>query len=302
MLKLPAMSFVPKFVLYYLSVSMARYFLIAGIAFFLAYRVYKYALVKNKIQQKSARRADFIREIKHSMISNAIMVCITLPFFVPPLNAYTHQYSEVGKYGLFYLVLSVPLALIVHDTYFYWMHRLLHHPAIFKHTHLLHHKSTNPSPWAAYAFSAVEAAIEGMILPLLLFILPMHPTSIFLFITIAFMINVYGHLGYEIAPKGFRNSFLFQILNTSVHHNLHHSKFKGNYGLYFRVWDRIMGTESPNYVDLYDRIQAQRFGAPDVGNAASGPSTEDIFCEHKTELWADNSISENRVLNIEERL
>ncbi|MHA4894836.1 sterol desaturase family protein [Pedobacter sp. PWIIR3] len=48
-------------------------------------------------------------------------------------------------------------------------------------------------------------------------------------------------------------------MNTSIHHNLHHSKFKGNYGLYFRFWDRLMGTENPNYVKEYDRIQNQRF-------------------------------------------
>ena len=73
------------------------------------------------------------------------------------------------------------------------------------------------------------------------------------------MVNVYGHLGYEIAPKWFRNSFLFEIINTSTHHNLHHHKFKGNYGLYFRIWDRIMKTEHPDYVKEYDKIQQRRF-------------------------------------------
>ena len=72
-------------------------------------------------------------------------------------------------------------------------------------------------------------------------------------------INVYGHLGFEITPKWFRKSFLFEILNTSVHHNLHHEKFNGNYGLYFRVWDRIMKTENPNYVKSFDAIQQKRF-------------------------------------------
>ena len=88
----------------------------------------------------------------------------------------------------------------------------------------------------------------------------MHPISLIAFTTIAFGINVYGHLGFEIAPKWFRKSFLFELMNTSVHHNLHHEKFKGNYGLYFRVWDRIMKTENPNYVEEYDRLQAKRFG------------------------------------------
>lgn len=81
-----------------------------------------------------------------------------------------------------------------------------------------------------------------------------------MFILGGFLINVYGHLGYEIAPKWFRYSVLFQILNTSTHHNLHHSKFKGNYGLYSRFWDRVMKTENPDYVKYYDQIQEKRFG------------------------------------------
>jgi sterol desaturase/sphingolipid hydroxylase (fatty acid hydroxylase superfamily) len=40
---------------------------------------------------------------------------------------------------------------------------------------------------------------------------------------------------------------------------MHHSKFKGNYGLYFRVWDRLCKTEHPDYVKEYDRIQKNRF-------------------------------------------
>jgi len=89
----------------------------------------------------------------------------------------------------------------------------------------------------------------------------MHRFAIEMFVLSSFIINVYEHLGYEVAPKWFRNSILFEVLNTSVHHNLHHHKFKGNYGLYFRVWDRLLKTEHPDYVKEYDRIQQNRFGA-----------------------------------------
>ncbi len=247
-----------KFIAYLFTISLIRYFLIAGFAFLLVYKLFARRLSKNKIQQKKARRKDLRREILHSLQSNLIMVLLTTPFLLPPLRQYTQMYTHIGSLGVVYLASSVLFALIIHDTYFYWMHRLLHHPTLFKHAHLLHHKSTNPSPWTSYAFHGFEAVAEGLILPLLLFILPMHPIAISLFIVAGFIINVYGHLGYEIMPLSFRRSFLFEILNTSVHHNLHHSKFKGNYGLYFRVWDRLMKTEHPDYVSNYDRVQAQR--------------------------------------------
>lgn len=177
-----------------------------------------------------------------------------------PIKPYTRVYTVLSERDWWYVPLSVVLGLIIHDTYFYWMHRLLHHPIFFKYIHLLHHKSTNPSPWTSYSFHITEAWMEGFILVIVVFVVPMHPLGILLFTLVTFMINVYGHLGYEIAPRRFRNSFLFKFLNSSVHHNMHHRKFKGNYGLYFRIWDRLLGTEHPEYVKEYDRIQQNRFG------------------------------------------
>ena len=51
--------------------------------------------------------------------------------------------------------------ILLHDTYFYWAHRAMHHPKIYRHVHLVHHLSQNPSPWAAFAFHPFEAVIEA---------------------------------------------------------------------------------------------------------------------------------------------
>ena len=37
--------------------------------------------------------------------------------------------------------------------------------------------------------------------------------------------------------------FLTQIY-TATHHQLHHDKYNCNYGLYFRLWDRLLGTDA----------------------------------------------------------
>ncbi|MBB4806565.1 sterol desaturase/sphingolipid hydroxylase (fatty acid hydroxylase superfamily) [Chryseobacterium defluvii] len=172
---------------------------------------------------------------------------------------YTQWYQNIQDYPVWWLPLSILSGIFIHDTYFYWLHRLLHHRRIFRYAHLVHHQSHNPSPFASYSFHFLEAIGEGLIVPVLLFIIPFHPISLYCFIVAGFLINAYGHLGYEIAPKWFRNSFLFQVLNSSVYHNLHHSKFRGNYGLYFRFWDKIMKTENPSYEEEYDKIQSKRF-------------------------------------------
>jgi lathosterol oxidase len=240
------------------GMSAARYFVLAGIPFALFYLLLPAKFRRFKIQGRSASKKDFLREIWHSMLSVSIFSLYAVVILFTPLRQYTLVYDEIGS--VLYIGISLTLSLIIHDTYFYWMHRLLHHKRLFAIVHLVHHKSTNPSPWTSYSFHLLEAFTEGFILMILVFVLPMHPVTIILFTVTGFIINVYGHLGYEITPKWFRYSWLFQILNTSVHHNLHHSKFKGNYGLYFRIWDRLMGTEHPDYVKEYDKLQVQRFG------------------------------------------
>ena len=236
-----------------------RYLLFSGTAFLLFYVIFRGYLAKNKIQDRNITPKDIVRELSNSLLTGIIFAGVVFLFLATPLRKYTLIYDTVDQYSIAWWILSIPLSLIIHDTYFYWMHRLVHHPKIFKWTHLTHHKSVNPSPFASYSFQFIEAVLEVLIIPILVFLLPLHPSAIVLFAMFSLIINVYGHLGYEIVPKWFRKSWLFQFQNTSVHHNLHHSRFEGNYGLYFRYWDRMMGTEISDYEEVFDQIQENRF-------------------------------------------
>jgi sterol desaturase/sphingolipid hydroxylase (fatty acid hydroxylase superfamily) len=134
----------------------------------------------------------------------------------------------------------------------------MHQPSIFKIFHLVHHKSTNPSPWAAYAFNPLEAVVEAGILPVFVFTLPLHVTHTFIFFFIMIVYNVYGHLGYELYPKGFNKNFIGKWINTSINHNQHHQFFKGNYGLYFLWWDRWMNTLRSDYDKQFDAVKSRQ--------------------------------------------
>ena len=111
----------------------------------------------------------------------------------------------------------------------------------------MHHKSTNPSPWASFAFQPTEAVIESGIVYLFALTFPLHFIHLFSFLIFMTFYNVYGHLGYELFPKGFNRHWFFKWFNTSVNHNMHHQYFKENYGLYFTYWDRLMNTLHKDY-------------------------------------------------------
>jgi lathosterol oxidase len=58
--------------------------------------------------------------------------------------------------------------------------------------------------------------------------------------------NLESHLGYEFMPAWYARVPPFRWFTTSTYHNLHHSTLNGNYGLTFRFWDKVCGTEVDN--------------------------------------------------------
>lgn len=236
-----------------------KYFLIAGPAFVIFYVFLRKKIAYKKIQANFPKRSHYLREIFFSTLSIII-------FSVPPLlmlysdriRPHTTFYTDISEYGWVYAVIAFPLMLLIHDTYFYWMHRLLHHPKLFRLFHLVHHKSNNPSPWAAYAFHPLEAIMESLIFVIFLFTIPVHTIHLTLFFIFSLVYNVYGHLGFELYPAGFNTHWIGKWFNTSVCHNMHHQYFKGNYGLYFTLWDRAMGTLDPNYDAVFSSVTTRK--------------------------------------------
>lgn len=239
--------------------NVLRYLVMAGLPFLIFYWAFPQFFSRSKIQRQMAQHRDFIREFLHSILSIGVVVGVLLVVMeYSPLRTFSRRYDHLSDMPLWWIPVSILLAMVVHDTYFYWLHRIIHHPRLFRLIHALHHRSRNPSPLAAYSLHIIEAILESLMGVIILLLIPMHMVSIMTFSTIALLFNVYGHLGYEIVPLWFRHSWLFELLNTSVHHNLHHEQSRGNYGYYFRIWDRLMGTENPDYVRRFDQVQAQR--------------------------------------------
>ena len=245
------------------SVTLFRYLIVGFIAFMVFYVIKRNKWAYKKIQLRFPAGSDYSREIAYSLLTALCFAIIGYLLFFTSFRNYTMLYSRIPEYGLGYFFGSIGLMLLIHDTYFYWTHRLMHHPAIYKWFHKVHHLSINPSPWAAYAFHPLEAVVEAGVVVVLALIMPVHALSIGLFLFIMIIYNVYGHLGYELYPAGFSKSKLGRWINTSVNHNQHHQFFKGNYGLYFLWWDRWMGTLREDYDIQFDEVKSR---TPEVGD------------------------------------
>lgn len=158
-------------------------------------------------------------------------------------HGWTRIYSDTADYPLWYLPVSVPLYLIAHDTWFYWTHRWMHRPRPFRMAHAVHHASRPPTAWAAMAFHPVEALTGAVVIPLLVFLIPIHVAALGLVLAIMTVMGVTNHMGWEIFPRFMHSGPLGGWLITASHHQRHHAEYRCNYGLYFRIWDRLCGTD-----------------------------------------------------------
>lgn len=224
-----------------------RYFLIAGTAYFIFYIWKKKKLSHLKIQQKFPEAKQLRNEIFFSFLTLLIYSGTSGIVLYWYKKGITKIYLDVNDYGFFYLLGSVLFMIVLHDTYFYWTHKLLHSSKWLFKFHKIHHQSHNPTPWAAFAFHPAEALISLGIIPLIIFIIPTHPLALVVFLSFMTIYNVLIHLGYEIISKKKSNLSIWKWQNTSENHNLHHEIGGGfNYGLYFSFWDRMMGSYKEN--------------------------------------------------------
>lgn len=236
---------------------LTRYFLIAGAAYWCIYFIFNKRLSVKKIQQRFVPNNKIINEIIASVFSFIIFAAfMTLIVYLQELGL-TKIYTDFSQHSWWYAVLSFVALLFIHDTYFYWMHRLMHLPVLFKHIHLHHHKSVTPTPWTAFSFHPVEAILEFAFIIPVVFILPLHPVVLMIFAFAMTAMNVLGHIGYELFPKNFLQQPLGKLFNTTTHHDMHHHYNKYNYGLYFNFWDLIMRTNHKKYQETFEQTASK---------------------------------------------
>ncbi|NJC35088.1 sterol desaturase/sphingolipid hydroxylase (fatty acid hydroxylase superfamily) [Sphingomonas jejuensis] len=156
---------------------------------------------------------------------------------------WTRIYTDVSDWPLWMLPVSVLSFLVAHDAWFYWTHRWMHRPKPFRVVHAVHHASRPPTAWAAMSFHPWEALSGAVVIPTLVFLIPIHVGALgFVLLTMTVM-GVTNHMGWEVFPRFIVEGPLGRWLITASHHQRHHERYGCNYGLYFRFWDRLCGTD-----------------------------------------------------------
>ena len=158
-------------------------------------------------------------------------------------HGWTKVYVDAADYPLWWLPASVLIYLLIHDSWFYWTHRWMHRPQVYKRMHAVHHASRNPTAWAAMSFHPLESITGAVLIPALVLLIPIHYGALLVVLMIMTVMGVTNHMGWEIFPRAIVSGRLGDWLITASHHQRHHEKYLCNFGLYFRFWDRLCGTD-----------------------------------------------------------
>jgi lathosterol oxidase len=262
------------------AIEASRYLVAAGLLSAIIWAFWSAGLAARKVQGRTAGAHDVRREVLTSLRTAAIFSLSGFGIHLASLQGWVIVYTDFEQAGPGYLLGTVVLLILLHDTYFYWTHRLMHYRRFFRLFHLTHHKSRTPTPWAAYAFSIPEAVVQGAFTPIFVAFMPAHDLALFTFMAFQIVRNVMGHAGVELHPAGLVQSRWFGWNNTTTFHDLHHQTGRYNFGLYFGWWDRFMGTQHPDYVWRFEavtsgighRVAEEREGAPPSKKMVQPPS------------------------------
>ena len=148
--------------------------------------------------------------------------------YAPVLDAALHPIWFVA---LFFLT---PAWISFH---FYWIHRWLHWPPLYRVAHALHHRNTSVGPWSGLSMHPIEHLLFFSSI-LIHWIVAAHPIHILFHMQHQALTAATSHTGFEsLLVKDKRRLAL-----GTFHHQMHHRYFECNYGNLEVPWDKAFGS------------------------------------------------------------
>ncbi|KAF2298822.1 hypothetical protein GH714_028185 [Hevea brasiliensis] len=182
--------------------------------------------------------------VKGVLLQQSIQAVVAILLFTVTAN--DSQAAIDQQPSLIVLARQFVMAMLVLDTWQYFMHRYMHHNKfLYRHIHSQHHRLVVP-----YAFGALyNHPLEGLLLDtiggaLSFLFSGMSPRASIFFFSFATIKTVDDHCGLWLPG----NLFHMFFKNNTAYHDVHHQLYGSKYNFsqpFFVMWDRILGTYMP---------------------------------------------------------
>jgi sterol desaturase/sphingolipid hydroxylase (fatty acid hydroxylase superfamily) len=201
-----------------------------------------------KVAIPGGQRARELASSWH-FVSDVVIVYLLLRFGL--LRAAPGTFANaLLTFGVFYVWV---------ETYYYFIHRAMHHFKLLIPIHRNHHLSVVCTPSSASAMSAIEKWILSSLVWIgipaaLSWVLPISMPGVTAYFVFNYFITLGGHSNTESSPVSLKMAKLG--MGSPTTHALHHARFKVNYGFSTTLFDRLFGTYSEETDELRRRALA----------------------------------------------
>ncbi|CAL5431020.1 unnamed protein product [Camellia sinensis] len=183
--------------------------------------------------------------IKGVLLQQIVQAIVAILLFTE-VTANDSEAGTVQKRSLIVLLRQFFIAMLVLDTWQYFMHRYMHdNKFLYRHIHSQHHRLVVPYSFGALYNHPLEGLLLDTIGGALSFLLSgMSPRTSIFFFSFATIKTVDDHCGLWLPG----NLFHLFFRNNSAYHDIHHQLYGSKYNFsqpFFVMWDRILGTYMP---------------------------------------------------------
>lgn len=148
------------------------------------------------------------------------------------------------------LLFLTPLWISFH---FYWIHRFLHWPPMYKIAHALHHRNTNVGPWSGLSMHPIETVLFFSSV-LIHVIIAAHPIHILFNLMHQGLTAATSHTGFESLVVKDKS----RLALGRFHHQMHHRYFECNYGNLEVPWDKVFGSFHDGTDESHEEFKKRR--------------------------------------------
>ncbi len=202
-----------------------------------------------KLWDKVLKKTLKVLAIDHFAIVPAVLIVQSLQG--PKMKTDLQSFPELPT-----IIFQIIFFALVEDFFFYWTHRLLHHPRLYPYIHKVHHEYNITISLAAEYAHPLEF-IFGNLFPVnigpIILGSQVHLATYLIWVIVAQMETADQHSGYEFPWSPYR---LVPFSVSTDYHNFHHSHNVGNYCSVSTFWDTFCNTNSVYFKHLEKKALA----------------------------------------------